>query len=188
MFSNTLRLWKQFEAAAGAKHGTQFNSNASAEMGERLKQLSFFANHTLRCADLMAKAERAMSKKIWEADCNPHEIFLQSMEPLFELRAYVEAFYYFAFRVLKVARRGFPELAQFESIGVRLVRNHLIEHPEKKSSRALVWSFGFDEQKGAILKSGQPIKGTTAFEDPGFTANAEEFRTNLELLLVHALK
>jgi hypothetical protein len=66
---------------------------------------------------------------------------------------------------------------------VRNVRNQLIEHPESENSRALIWSFAFDEKKGAILKPAQPIKGNTTFEDAGFIANAEEFRANLEGLL-----
>src|SRR4051794_26219748 len=48
------------------------------------------------------------------------------------VETYAFSFYFLAWRVREVLRSNpFPGFAKFDPIGVRNVRNHLIEHPEK---------------------------------------------------------
>src|SRR4051812_33311547 len=50
-----------------------------------------------------------------------------------EMEVYTEAFYWISFRLLKVVQH-LPGLESYKSVGVRDVRNMLIQHPEGKAS------------------------------------------------------
>ena len=102
-----------------------------------------------------------------------------------ELRLYGEAFYYFAFRAcraLESLTRLEPMLAlRFEPEGVRDVRNHLIEHPEKSNGAHVVgWSYACPE--GLILNDPDaPDAEDEEFiqRDRGLYPNADEFVAKL---------
>jgi hypothetical protein len=110
-----------------------------------------------------------------------HEASYRQIALMFEIRVLVECFYYFAARARHIIR-GMPELNSFEAAGVRDVRNHLIEHPERRGSQILSRSFAFGGPNGPIVK---PIRDTseTAHPDAGLYANAHEFAVNLETAL-----
>ncbi len=103
-----------------------------------------------------------------------------------ELRALLEAFYYCAFRVrdiLRDRRAVLQGLGSFEAVGIRNVRNHLIEHSDGPSG-IIVSSFATGGPVGPQLKpirwSSDPI-GTN---DDGLHANAAE----LDMALVGVLE
>ena len=84
-----------------------------------------------------------------------------------DIKLYGEAFYYFAWR----AKRSITHLEQlkaFNPIGVRTVRNDMIEHAE--GARGMFVSYWmFDCPEGLVLK---PIEGGI---DRGLYPNAQEF-------------
>jgi hypothetical protein len=107
-----------------------------------------------------------------------------------ELRVLTEGFYYCAARARAVARNTkfpLPGLASFECKGVRDVRNKLLEHPEGSDSQVFVVSFGRGGSDGPVIKPLRPVGQENIFPDAGLFRNAEEFKVNLERLLMRAL-
>lgn len=91
-----------------------------------------------------------------------------------ELSFYTEAFYWFAWRTRQACARA-DGLSDFSCDGVRDVRNHLIEHPEKHVdglSQAGVFGIG----------PGGPMIKHPAI-DKGLFGNAEQFYQNLLAML-----
>jgi hypothetical protein len=84
------------------------------------------------------------------------------------IRLYGEAFYYFAWRAREaLAKCG----VKFTPKGVLLVRNRMIEHPDKHDG-ILVLAWMFDCPQGLVLEPGGP--GTPG-ADPGLYPNAQEY-------------
>lgn len=101
----------------------------------------------------------------------------------FELEILVETFYYFAFRFRRLVRL-IPNLSNFECSGVRDVRNHLIEHPEKKESGVTHGSFGFgDTNSGPVLKSIRFPSNNNRWQDDGLWVNARQLIQNLTTVI-----
>jgi len=90
----------------------------------------------------------------------------------FELITFVEAFYYFAWRLREVLRQ-LPRLKKFDATGIRYVRNHLIEHPEKKS-HLLRQAFAFDPKRGPVLKPINMEQRDPRVSDKGLWENVRE--------------
>jgi len=111
-----------------------------------------------------------------------------------EIRILTEAFYYFAFRVISIAdgdkKIGKPlPGVSFGSDGVRDVRNHLIEHPEKKHQIfRQSFSFGHEDGHGPRLKTGGPPTESAHFQDKGLYRNAAQFTKNLLAAFERAMK
>jgi hypothetical protein len=103
-----------------------------------------------------------------------------------ETELFAEAFYYFAWRLRQVLR-SLPGFKDFESIGVRNCRNHLVEHPEKKRGR-LYNSFASNSLVGPVLKPSRPVNDTETYEDPGLFINAAELQGNILGILQAARK
>lgn len=91
----------------------------------------------------------------------------------FELEILIEAFYFAAWRA-REAIRSVPGLSAFDAQGVRNVRNHLIEHPEKHGG-LFVGSLAFGAEEGPRLKVVRYKEHADVHEDAGLYANAEEF-------------
>lgn len=102
-----------------------------------------------------------------------------------ELRVLLEAFYYSAHRVrdiFKDNQRDLPGLKTFEAIGVRDVRNHLVEHPTRNSG-VITSSIKCGGPIGPQLKPLRFAKDLQGTVDAGLHKNAGEFLTNLERTL-----
>jgi hypothetical protein len=91
-----------------------------------------------------------------------------------QVRLYGEAFYSFAWRVkntLDVLKRTEGVDLAFMPVGVRDVRNRMIEHPDKEDG-VYVMSWRFDCPEGLVL---EPV-GLDGFGlDSGLYPNAQEF-------------
>jgi hypothetical protein len=83
-----------------------------------------------------------------------------------ELEFLTEAFYWFAFRLRNVLRL-LPGLGSFDGKGVRDVRNHLLEHPEKGQSGVIWGGFGFGGECGPVLKAVRRGDQTDVWKDAG---------------------
>jgi hypothetical protein len=106
---------------------------------------------------------------------------------VFQIKLFAEAFYYFAARRRTVLRH-FPHLKSLDAPGVRNVRNHLIEHPDKSSSGVTQQNWGFGGQGGPTLKNARRPGQEHVPIDRGLFINAAELRDNIESKLRAALK
>ena len=89
------------------------------------------------------------------------------------IKAHGEAFYYFAFRA-RDALAAIPGVdLRFEAIGVRNVRNHMVEHPDKGPGVMVSW-WMYDCPEGLVLAPGSEV-GQAKFKDAGLYPNAQEF-------------
>ncbi|MEA2633837.1 MAG: hypothetical protein QOH92_604 [Chloroflexota bacterium] len=100
-----------------------------------------------------------------------------------EIELLTEAFYYLAFRARSVLQ-ALPGLESFDPIGVRNVRNKLIEHPEGQDFRVLDQSFVFGADHGPVFRGMRFEHESPAWPDPGLYRNAKEFREKLHVLLL----
>jgi hypothetical protein len=95
------------------------------------------------------------------------------------------AFYQIAHRITHVTEK-LPRLLPFKSPSVRIVRNHLLEHPEGKASGVTYDTFSYSKNDGPCVKGvrrGEQMQ----HRDEGFRKNSEEFVRNLKRTLLDAL-
>jgi len=98
-----------------------------------------------------------------------------------EMHTYTEAFYWIAFRLQEVMNQlGLS----FKAIGVRDVRNHLIEHPEGKASGVIFGvGIGLRSDVGPVIKAVRRGLQDAKWIDAGLKPNAEEYAHKLERVL-----
>lgn len=93
----------------------------------------------------------------------------------------LEAFYYVAHRIRKLLQTSggrLPCKKNFECLGIAMVRNKLIEHPDEdvgtETSSLLV-----SNQGGPFLKAAKRDDEVYGYRDKGFMHNSEDFRSAL---------
>jgi hypothetical protein len=199
VFDSTKALFEVYRAKLNKEKPAGFNRDLAAEVSERLRQLSFLCDKIkeleaqitqlgILICEVTEKTKGTLSAEdtaIAHTRIGVHTSFG------FEIRLYVETFYYFAFRIRTILQhksKPLFNLHKFECIGVRDVRNHLIEHPEKQGSPIYMqsWSVGGNTQ-GPQLKNARREIQASSFYDRGLWVNVEEFRINLEKLLDKAI-
>lgn len=201
MFEVARNLFKAYCACQKATSGAALESEYQIEIDDRLKHMEFIVAKVKKLATRTAFSDQAALLE-YEAYLNraPHlrdsthademkgyREHLESTMPLHinetEMRVLTEAFYYCAGRARKVLITVYPALGKFEAVGVRDVRNHLLEHPDGKNSTVIEngTSFGFD--CGPVIKGVRRVDKVNIFPDRGLYINAQEFATNLEATL-----
>lgn len=155
------------------------------EISKRFKQLYFVCDRIAACEKKILSMTDALS--------NPHSPrFSEFSDLLFETEFFVESFYFMAFRVSQILIKKhdhiylFPALKNFEAPGVRDVRNHLLEHPERHGG-VLNQSFDVGGNDGPRLKSALGEKDMPDSMDRGLWRNVNEFAGNLEKILKEAM-
>jgi hypothetical protein len=160
MFKNLVELWKQYtERFAQTWAADDPRRELSSEVQNRLGQLDIllhYLNKALRLVpgdaeEVRRKAELFMQAaeqfRSGDMTAEKYEEFLRdatakSPEQLrAEVRAweevvlFTEAFYFFAWRLVEVPTGSgafaFDGFSKLEARGIRIVRNHLLQHPEK---------------------------------------------------------
>ena len=181
MFKTTLTLFDRYyrEMDSGGAH--TFNSDLACEVRDRLEQLQFIIErvHNLRAALGRLPKVSLDSNQTVEL----HYILL-------EIKLFTESFYYLAGRVRTILRNKnalLPGLQKFECVGVRDVRNKLLEHAEGPDSMIAINSFGVGLDQGPILKAVRLKTQVDIFPDKGLFVNAAEFAKNLEAKIEDAL-
>jgi hypothetical protein len=97
------------------------------------------------------------------------------------LKAHGEAFYYFSSRA-RDALEAIPDCdLKFDPVGVRTVRNHMLEHPDSRHGVMVSW-WQYDCPEGLILAPGSTM-GQGRFTDKGLYPNAQEFIEKLNAKL-----
>lgn len=204
MFARCIEVFDEYYRAADAKRVQGFSAPLGCEVRERLQQMDWLLGQirpredelnaitTEAGARLKEHVGRVKAEGLsYEDTPMPPESQMsrdegyRSIALMFEIQLHVECFYYFAARARSIIR-GMPQLKSFEAAGVRNVRNHLIEHPEGRTSQVLSRSFGFGGANGPVVKALREST-ETAHPDAGLFANAQEFADNLAGTLVSAM-
>lgn len=87
-----------------------------------------------------------------------------------EVRLDTELFYYVAHRFCTCLAL-LPELRGFQCKEVAVVRNHLLEHPEKPHSGVLLPAFGYRSDVGPVIKGMRYSHQSELHPDAGFIPN-----------------
>jgi hypothetical protein len=201
-FSAVLTLYYGYLRASQVANALGDKGDFALEAEERLRQVDWLFDRAHEHVQELAAIEQDIAKRMRASGVYPGDPrraeWLKSEEAAeirarserentieFELKVYVEAFYFFAWR-LRCVVRCLPGFRGFESRGVRDVRNHLVEHPEKAGGfTQQAWSWGGEE--GPRLKPYRDPRRGGECVDRGFYVNAFELRDNLEQRLRSAL-
>jgi hypothetical protein len=188
----TIKLFQQYteRLATGEQGKSHSGEDLAAEVIERLRQLNFIL---LELERLEGFARQIVTVEVVDSN-GEHALFNPNIERdqfhFFLMRFLTESFYYFAFRIRQIVRHKtspFPDLHQFDSQGVRDVRNHLIEHPEGNDSRVFSQIFSFSPDSGMHLKAGRKEAELGRHNDSGLKANAAEFVSKLDAAIANAI-
>jgi hypothetical protein len=155
----------------------EYDLDAAEEIRTRLRQVEYAISELNEYISRYCEFERGL---LHQDKRNLVDNFLKESDKIFfKGQFYAEAFYYFSFRVYKKLNRAevpLPFLNGFKCRGVVSVRNHLIEHPEGKSSEATGYSYCFSESYGAVLRAAND--SNQKVRDKGSILNFQEFREN----------
>lgn len=161
----------------------------AAEVRERLAQLNFIETQLSEISN-QYRVTANIEKVNEHGEIEIYNAFAKRDEHLrFVMRLLTESFYYFAFRIRQIVRNDlhrFPGLRGFDCVGVRDVRNHLIEHPEGANSRVFNRTWAWSLESGMQLKPARHQWEKSVFHDKGFRLNASEFAEQLSKSLKRA--
>ncbi|WP_100614340.1 hypothetical protein [Confluentibacter citreus] len=201
-FDSTYHLYEQYKKINIQKPVVGFQIGYTIDGLEILEQLDFLYEKVTIANNYFAEQNEELTKRIetWTLYCIENNIdylpyrlekrdelskiynHYESMKVLFEAKLYTEMFYYKAFRLRNIIRYSGGLGKNFECIGIRNIRNILLEHPEK-SGFIYIYNFGLGiKDIGPILKTGNP-ENDEKFKDIGLFKNATEFKINLEKIL-----
>lgn len=155
-------------------HHLQGDEGLMAKMRAAAPQNKFLRDPNLRVDNMTVVYGAAGDRLLLPPDLRPVAL---------ELQIDATSFYERAHRLLKVLPR-LPHLRLLESRPITIVRNHLVEHTDKKDGSGPLWSFGYGIAEGPRLK---PIWNTPTpptHQDQGYFLN----RATLIHDLVSAMK
>jgi hypothetical protein len=184
-FESTIKLFEDYRSKMIKKRPDGYDSNLANEIYRRLKQLSFiYEKVQYYDRKIMSPIENLSAEEIRKLS---RKDTLKGMRFLDEGIIFVEAFYFFAWRII-YATKPLPYLKGLKkkAKGITIVRNCLIEHPEGKKIYTYSYSWGNDN-RGPVLKNARPTAQSFETSDNGFWKNAKEFKDGLEELLQSAL-
>jgi hypothetical protein len=174
------------------------NRELCVEAKKRIMQLDYSYSIIKKLDDELIENNKILSNRLkdWYAKNNPENNSdkippkniwgtvkegKESHNNVFIIELHAEHFYYIAFRLRNIIRY-LPGLGKkFESVGIRNVRNLIIEHPEKSEILGNGFSCGSIEIGPTLKCFTQKSKDT--FHDKGLYPNAKEFKTNFENML-----
>lgn len=203
MYEESIRLLDEYAEALLAESPGEFDGRYVAEVRSRLRQMDFLLDRVRQAerdsVDAMGRSRAVFAEFVdatptTEIATSPAPDALKMTSSEFgrwqraemELTTFTEAFYFFAHRARQILRKGLvPGIKSFEVPGVRGVRNHLIEHPEKKAG-VVEQSWQWDGPNGPHLKSVRS-SNDARFRDPGLYANAQEFADQFEHRVASAM-
>lgn len=221
MYESVQELWKEYIS----KHGSSSwgkndpRKGLSAEATRRLEQLDLILEKLKQALTLSPEEEKRrkdeterflktqklfargeITKEEFEAGLShksPEDIqaFVQRTNDVW---LFTETFYCIAWRlreVLNIRKPPFPNLQEIVGLGIRNVRNLLIEHPEDQKDKANYEQTMIVTNDGPVLKSleiridARTGQSSAAKEsvDRGLHINAQEFRDEMERALRKAL-
>jgi hypothetical protein len=220
MYEKVQDLWKEYLAKHGSWGKTDPRKGLSAEVTRRLQQLDLILEK-LDQARTPSAEDQAQSRKDDEHFLKTQKQFasgeITSEEFAAGLRRkspeeiqglirrtndvwlFTETFYCIAWRLREVLNirkpASFPNLQKIDGLGIRSVRNLLIEHPEDQKDKPNYEQTMTDTNDGPVLKSlevridGQTGQSSSAKDsvDRGLYINAQEFKDEMERAITKAI-
>ncbi len=208
MFETTVELLDRLYVKLDKEKATGFNRDLANEARKRLLQL----DHLLKLVrENEAQHDKAMQRvmEVFRQHCVAHQHDFETVpQPedskmtgeemdisrvsAFEMELFTEGFYYISHRLLHLLYRSKPipglDRNWGKSLGARIVRNKLLEHPEDPDSQVFIGSFGWGKENGPSLKAARYGGQEKVFVDKGLYINAAEIRDKLETALKGLLK
>jgi hypothetical protein len=194
-FENEIRLLDRYYWQC--RNGSSpWDEQVVKELRERLRQLSYLYDEIVRleATVLAAHAHRAQMiafgffGDLPNPDAGPWSV------PAFDdsncLRLSVETLYFIAHRIVVLSeqqRKILPRLGAIKALGVKRVRNSLIEHAHKKGGN-LALTFSVSTASGTRLRSAARAEDPNGYQDQGIHHNAGEFRQKVRARLEAALR
>jgi hypothetical protein len=187
-FNPASKALGEFISKLGDGARDQKANGLAIELARRLEQLNYIlervaeAEVTVRRADasleLAAGRTRTLkshgtpreSAALTAAIQQSNDASRRHDEAVFELQFFVEAFYFFAGRVLQLlndSNSPFPQLRRFHPKGVSDVRHRLLQHPEKINAQAFSTGFAWGGAEGPRVKVGRSERQPRELKDPG---------------------
>ena len=194
----TIALFERYLVLARQKRPTEIHSMLGIEAFERLEQMQFLLTRvTAIQRHVLGGSPLSLSVFLLPierpaASANSADTGIAIREAFFHVRLYTESFYYLAFRFRQIlttrnqppGNYPLPLLHAFEAVGIRDVRNHLLEHPEGRTSQRFSQDHSLGGTNGPQLKLDST---TSAHTDSGLFANAAEFKQRLHAALTQAI-
>jgi hypothetical protein len=221
MYERVGELWKEYITKYGSSWGeSDPRKGLSAEATRRLEQLDLILEKLKQALTLSPEEEKRrkdetewfiktqelfargeITKEEYEAGLSqksPEDIqaFVQRTNDVW---LFTETFYCIAWRlreILNIHEPSFPNLQKIDGLGIRHVRNLLIEHPDQQKEKANYQQTMIVTDDGPALKcleiriDGQTGQSSPAKEsmDQGLYINAKEFKEEMEKAITNALK
>jgi hypothetical protein len=213
MFEPAAERWKEYlSQVSGSWPLDDVRHNLGGEVRDRLHQLDRILTHLHAAIRAVSPDPVEAQQKMEWALANRHRIasgeitqeqFIQGsltttpdpkafVDSWADVAIFTEAFYFCAWRMIEVLNGGgpysFPGLRKVRAPAIKIVRNHLIQHPEKVKDRQDFTLGLVILSSGPVLRSlGGVARGTTGRLDPlpdskdqGLFIAAEELRNELE--------
>ncbi|MBV9658286.1 MAG: hypothetical protein JO295_09270 [Verrucomicrobia bacterium] len=191
----TIALFERYLTLARQKRPTEIHALLGAEALERLDQLRFLLSRVTAIQHHVLNGRPLSTTDFFlpiEACPASSDTGQAIRDAFFHVQLYTESFYYLAFRFRQILTtqsritggHPLPLLHSFECFGVRDVRNHLLEHPEGRTSQKFSQDHSLGGSDGPQLK----LDSTpSAHTDRGLFVNAAEFNRQLHATLSHAI-
>ena len=182
-FDELVLLLDKYAASTLPSDAYSYDQVLIAEAKKRLRQLRRLSAIASQLCNKIAALTPVINSLPPLDTPNPPRPVLEYIEAIDSLEMYTEAFYYLAWRLRQVIRR-LPRLEAFDSTGVRTVRNHLLEHPERHGQDEL-WAFRISPTDGPIL-----LRATTSDDDEwdrGLWPNLSQLLERLRVLLISVI-
>ena len=213
MFNDAGERWKEYlSLVSGSWPNDDVRHNLGGEVRDRLRHLDLIMRH-LRTAIDNVTPDPAELQKVMENFLVQRERFArgelaraeyiervapttipdpQALRDAYDdISIYTEAFYFCAWRMVEVLRGAgpysFPGVGKIRASAITIVRNHLIQHPEKVKDEPNFLLGLFISSSGPVLRSsGGVFRGATGKMDPlpeskdqGLFSAAQELRDEL---------
>ena len=189
---------------AASKYGATCDRRLLSEFHGRLVKLQFayariaeLAPASMEAAYQMAgwRVDKLTGKIIEKFDPTANRNDMVAIDRVLriesELFILTEWFYHTAWRLREIAHPkvcALPGLCGLEAIGVRDVRNQILQHPEKFDLNRQTQSTGVSDDAGPMLGNAFWESPAKPFNDRGLYYNALEFAENLRAKLNAAIE
>jgi hypothetical protein len=165
-------IWKM-----RAERAPGFDINLGVEAYERVKQLHFILQRVAR--------QQREARLLWRPEYS-RQVDSPVSRLHFEISIDVEAFYYFAWRLVSILTskaHRFPGFGRLKAPGIGMVRNKLLEHPEQRDSKIFNRCWVYCEWDGPTFKNARAQGREGEFIDAGLYNNALELKAAIERVL-----
>jgi hypothetical protein len=146
------------------------------EIVKRLRQLRWITEEVISLCQYSFNQQRSMFQTgALTSDANLRNFGVAQLEIHDRIELHTESFYWVAHRTATVIRL-MPGLKSFNAVGVRDVRNWLLEHTGPSGSPNVGFGWGSGAGLDGVLSGGNgPTIATLADGDKGLYCNATEF-------------